>query len=58
MSFSSLERKFKLKYEISQYFELWSFELTRFYYTYEKSINCIGTIKGQSSLFGMRSGIL
>jgi hypothetical protein len=58
MSISALEHKFKLKFDISRHFELWSFELTRFYCTCEKSINCIGTINGQSSLFGTRSGIL
>jgi hypothetical protein len=31
MDFSSLGLKFKLKFEISQNFELQSFELTRFY---------------------------
>jgi hypothetical protein len=33
MNFSSLARKFKLKYEISRHFELYSFKLTRFHYT-------------------------
>jgi hypothetical protein len=31
MNFSSLGRNFKLKFELSQNFQLQSFELTRFY---------------------------
>jgi hypothetical protein len=31
MNFSSLGCKFKLKFELSRSFELWSFELTTFY---------------------------